>query len=84
MFTTQVTRLLRGYYIRVHDTQCLRHKLLDYVEDITSVSMTDNVYDIQCLRHKLLDYHNLGTSVVNIVCHGHKCNILFITVELLN
>ena len=23
-------------------------------------------------------------SVVNIVCHGHECNILFITVELLN
>ena len=31
-----------------------------------------------------LSYHNLGTSVINIVCHGHECNILFITVELLN
>ena len=30
-----------------------------------------------CPRH-------LGTSVVNIVCHGHECNILFITIELIN
>ena len=42
------------------------------------------VHDRRCLRHECLDYHNLGTSVVNIVCHGHEFNILFITVELLN
>ena len=28
--------------------------------------------------------HNLGMIVLNCVCHGHECNILFITVELLN
>ena len=26
----------------------------------------------------LRKYDNLGTCVVNIVCHGHKCNILYI------
>ena len=24
-------------------------------------------------------YDNLGTHVVNIVCHGHKCNILYVS-----
>ena len=24
-------------------------------------------------------YDNLGTRVVNIICHGHKCNILYIS-----
>ena len=43
------------------------------------MSMTDDFSERE--RGK---YHNLGTSVVNIVCHGHECNILFITVELLN
>ena len=28
--------------------------------------------------------HEGGTCDVNIVCDGHECNILFITVELLN
>ena len=42
------------------------------------------VHDRRYLRHECLDYHIIGTSVVNIVCHGHECNILFITVELLN
>ena len=35
-------------------------------------------------ERELGKYHNLGMSVVNIVCHGHEYNILFITVELLN
>ena len=26
-----------------------------------------------------LNYDNLGTHVLNIVCHGHKCNILYIS-----
>ena len=51
-----------GYYIRVHDRQCLRHEYLDYH-----------------ISRARLKYHNLGTSVVNIVSHGHECNILFIT-----
>ena len=53
------------------------------------VSMTEDVYDTSAYiiifpkieRGKSC---NLDTSVVNIVCHGHECNILFITVELLN
>ena len=54
------------------------------------LSMTDNVYDV-CLDYYISQVRaegniiiNLGTSVVNVVCHGHECNILFITVELLN
>ena len=49
------------------------------------------VHGRRCLRHECLDYlisrarnHNLDTNVVNIVSHGHECNILFICVELLN
>ena len=29
-------------------------------------------------RQTLGKYDNLGTCVVNIVCHGHKCNMLYI------
>ena len=35
-------------------------------------------------KQELGKYHNLGTSVVNIICHGHECNIMFITIDLLN
>ena len=28
--------------------------------------------------HSLGKYDNLGTRVVNIVCHGYKCNILYL------
>ena len=56
------------------------------IEDITFVSMTDDVYDTSAYiiifpERERVKYHNLGTSVINIVCHGHECNILFITVE---
>ena len=70
-------------------TALYQRYIREYIEDITCVSMTDDVYDTVVLiiifpgrdRGK---YHNLGPSVVNIVCHGQGCNILFITVELLN
>ena len=32
-----------------------------------------------CPSLSLGKYDNLGTRVVNIVCHGHKCNILYIS-----
>ena len=53
------------------------------------MSMTHDVYDTGAYiiifpERERRKYHKLGTSVVNIVCHGYECNILFITVELLN
>ena len=53
------------------------------------MSMAHDVYDTSALiiifpERERGKYHNLGTSVVNIVCHGHEYNILFITVELVN
>ena len=53
------------------------------------MSMTDDVYDTSAyiiiyLERQRGNYHNVGTNVVNIVCHGHECDILFITVELFN
>ena len=44
--------------------------------------MTDDVYDTRAKIKifpslSLGKYDNLGTRVVNIVCHGHKCNILY-------
>ena len=53
------------------------------------MSMTDDVYDTSAyiiifLERERGKYYNLGMIVVNIVCHGHECNILFITVKLLN
>ena len=53
------------------------------------MSTTDDVCDTSAYiiifpEREQGKYHNLGTSVVKIVCHGHKSNILFITVVLLN
>ena len=50
---------------------------------ITFVSMTGDVYDIYSSfiafpSLLLRKYDNLGTRVINIICHGHSYNILYI------
>ena len=47
------------------------------IEDITFVSITTQM-------PRLPYFPSESMSVINILCHGHECNILFITVELLN
>ena len=44
--------------------------------------MTADVYDTTAYiiifpELERVKYHNLGTSVVNIVCHGHECNNVY-------
>ena len=74
-----------GYWVSEPETHSISHSLTSHTEDITFASMTDDVYDTSAKiiifpERERGKYHNLGTSVVNIVCCVHECNILFITV----
>ena len=51
--------------------------------EVTNILRCKIVYRAYYISEREQGKYNLGTCVVNI-CYGHECNILFITVELLN
>ena len=56
----------------------------DFIKTKRRKHFVEQGIDYHIAQARAVKFHNFGMSVVNIVCHEHECNILFIAVELLN